>query len=230
MVISMYLAHLVGDYILQWDSLAAWKSRNIQGVAAHCLIVSFVTLLFALPFNPFWWQGVLFISVAHFLIDAVQLYIKPPIPALARFTLDQIAHFIVITLALGWSGYLNLNHAVASFAGLVQSERVLLLLLGYAFITMPAWVVVKFAAYGLVAGAPPRFPGETNKYIGILERVLMTTFVMMGQFLLVPLVAMPRLALEWPDVPQREGTAVYVAELLASICLAVATGLVLRQL
>jgi hypothetical protein len=28
MVIGMFLAHLVGDYILQWDGLARWKSRE----------------------------------------------------------------------------------------------------------------------------------------------------------------------------------------------------------
>ena len=40
MITSMFLAHLVGDYILQWDSLAMWKSREYKGVLAHTLVVS----------------------------------------------------------------------------------------------------------------------------------------------------------------------------------------------
>ena len=47
MIISMFLAHLVGDYILQWDELALWKSREYKGVFVHGLIVSIITFLFA---------------------------------------------------------------------------------------------------------------------------------------------------------------------------------------
>lgn len=70
MIIAMFLAHLVGDYILQWNSLAAWKSRALSGVVVHCLVVLAVTWLFIMPFNPGWWPWVLVIGLAHFAIDA----------------------------------------------------------------------------------------------------------------------------------------------------------------
>lgn len=230
MEFAMFLAHLVGDYILQWDALAAWKSRNLTGVLAHGSVVFLVTWLFSLPFDPTWWRGVVFIGLTHILIDAVQLYVKPPIPALLRFTLDQAAHFTIILLALAAGGFLELNRLTAVLAASAHSERLMLILLGYAFVTMPAWVIVKFAAYGLVRGGPPEFPGRTNKYIEILERLLMTTFVAFGQFLLIPLVVIPRLVSEWPDAADNEQTTLYLVELLASITLAVSVGLLLRQL
>lgn len=230
MIIAMLLAHLVGDYILQWDSLALWKSRALKGVIAHSLVVFVVTWLFALPFNPDWWAGILFIGVAHFLIDAGQLYWKPPVPPLFRFLLDQLAHFVVIGVALWAGGYLALDAIAASAAQLLQNDRLLVILTAYAFITMPAWVLVKFAAYGLVRGSAPEFPGITNKYIGILERLLMATFVGLGQFLLVPLVAVPRVVMEWRSVANSEQTAVYVTELLASTTLAVLVGVALGHL
>lgn len=230
MIIAMLLAHLVGDYILQWDSLAMWKSRELKGVLAHGSVVTFVTFLFILPFNPTWWQGAAFISILHIAIDAVQLKIKPPVPPLFRFILDQIAHFIVITVALVTGGYLTLSTALPDLAQLIQNDRIWLYLLGYAFITMPAWVLVKFAAYGLVKGSAPSFPGISNKYLGILERILITTFVALGQFILVPLIAIPRLVVEWPAVKEGEETAVYLAEFLASITLAVLIGLALSLL
>jgi len=230
MVMAMFLAHLVGDYILQWDALAAWKSRELKGVLAHGSIVFIVTWLFSLPFNPNWWPGVIFIGVTHILIDAVQLYIKPAIPALLRFSLDQIAHFTIITLALSVGGYLPITHLTSGFAAAAQSERLMIYLLGYAFVTMPAWVIVKFTAYELVQGTPPQFPGRTNKYIEILERLLMTTFVAFGQFLLIPLVVIPRLVSEWSDVVEHDQTTLYLVELLASVSLAVIVGLLLRQI
>lgn len=224
MIIAMFLAHLVGDYILQWNSLAAWKSRAMAGVAAHCLVVFFVTWLFILPFNPSWWPWVIFIGLAHFIIDATQLRIKPPIPELTRFSLDQLAHFIVIIVALAGGGYLDVSTILHNGLVLLQSDLLLIYLLGYAFITMPAWVLVKFTAYGLVQGTAPQF-GDSSKYLGIMERLLMTTFVALGQYLLVPMVILPRLAMEWPQIANNERAPVYLAELLASVVLAVSVGI-----
>ncbi len=225
MIAAMFLAHLVGDYILQWDSLAAWKSQSLSGAAFHSLIVLATTWLFALLINPAWWPWVLFIGVWHFVIDASQLWVKLPVSPLARFMLDQLAHFVVILLALSVSGYLD----QAAWQAGWQPEKALLYLLPFAFVTMPAWVVVKFTAYGLVKGTAPDF-GDNSKYLGMMERILIMVFVALGQFYLVPLVILPRFALEWLEVVRWEDTAVYLAELLASVTLAVAAGLILRMI
>ncbi len=230
MVSAMFLAHLIGDYVLQWDSLAGWKSRELKGVAAHCLVVTAVTWLLSLLFDPTWWWGVLFICVAHFFIDAIQLYIRPPISALARFTLDQAAHFLVIALALLLGGYWQPSALTGVWQTWLGSERLLLILIGYAFITMPVWVIAKFLAYGLVKGAPPNFPEGSNKYLGILERLLITTFVALGQFLVVPLVALPRLVMEWPTQARGERGSVYLVETLFGVALAVSVGLAIGWL
>lgn len=227
MIIAMFLAHLVGDYILQWNSLAAWKSREMKGVIVHCLVVFTITWLFILPFDANWWPWVIFIGVAHFLIDAIQLRFKLPIPELARFSLDQLAHFIVITVALAGGGYLDLTALLQSSQTVLQSDLLLIYLLGYAFVTMPAWVLVKFTAYGLVQGSAPHF-GDSSKYLGIMERLLMTTFVALGQYLLVPVVILPRLLMEWRQVANDERAPVYLAELLTSVILAVIVGLLFK--
>lgn len=230
MIISMLLAHLVGDYILQWDSLALWKSRELKGVAAHCVVVAIVTILFAIPFVQDQWLVVAFICLAHFGIDAVQLWFKPAIPPLFRFTLDQLAHLIVIVGALIGGGFMEIGSVTAVLLNNAHNNTLLLYALGYAFITMPTWVISKFIAYGLVQGSAPNFPEGSNKYVGIMERLLITTFVALGQFLLVPLVAVPRLVYEWPQVSHSERVSVYMVELLTSVCVAVAIGLALSRM
>lgn len=231
MTIAMLLAHLVGDYILQWDALALAKSRTFKGVFWHCIIVALVTWAFALPFSqPVWWQGILFISLIHFVIDVSQLWFKPAIAPLARYTLDQLLHFAIIFLALVWGGFIDMMGMVGWLTAVPHNKTLLIYLLGYAFITMPAWVLIKFLAYGLVSGTAPNFPEGTNKYVGIIERLLITTFAALGQFLLIPLVALPRLALEWPKFAGEERNTVYIVELLASIALAIAIGVALSQM
>ena len=119
------------------------------------------------------------------------------------------------------------------WAGIVTSARqtpLLTALLGYVFITMPTWVLLKFLVYGLMKGQPPDFPAGPNKYVGIAERVLIATLVAFGQVLLVPLVALPRLVMEWPRVVRGGGDTVYLAELISSMVLAVAVGLGLAAL
>lgn len=224
MITAMILAHLVGDYILQWNSLAAWKSRSLAGVSVHCLIVFGITWLFALPFGASF-LIVAFIGVLHFLIDAFQQWAKPQIAPLLRFSLDQIAHFAVIFMALWLGGYLNRGWLSAA-AGWMHNDALMLHLLAYAFLTMPAWVIIKFLVYGLVKDAPPHF-AQSDKYAGIFERLLMATFVLLGQLFLIPFVVAPRLAMEWQKVQEGETTAVYLTELLVSITLAIGIGVLL---
>ena len=229
MVPAMVLSHLVADYWLQWDRLAMWKSRAYKGVFVHGLIVLLVTWLLSLPFDPDWWPWVVFIGLTHTAVDAARLRLGGAFPALGLYLLDQSVHLCLIVFALAKSGYLAAPTLLADLAPLLRDERILVYAIGFAFVTMPAWVLVEFAVYGLLKGCGPDFSQVPNKYVSSLERGLMTVFVMLGQFALVPLVALPRLAVEWRQGAVGRRSTVYVGELLASVTLAVAVGLSLRQ-
>jgi hypothetical protein len=235
MVTAMFLAHLVGDYILQWDALAFWKSHAYKGALVHGGIVTLITLLFALPFDPAWWPWALGIGLSHTVIDSVEVPIRRSIAgrgnaALRLFLVDQALHLGIIVLALVASGYLAMPALLNDFSLALADNRLLAYLLGYVFITLPAWILVEFAVFSLIKGTPPDFSQATNKYVGSLERGLITTCVLLGQFLLVPLVALPRLLFEGPQVIGSQRATLYVAELLSSVTVAVAIGLLLRQL
>ncbi len=228
MVIAMFLAHLVGDFILQWDKLAELKARKFKGVLIHGLIVLIITWLFTLPFDPTWWQGVVFIGVAHVLIDGAQYYIRLPIRPLWRFLIDQSLHFLVIFTALAVGSFLQPNPWTNDLSAMDQFDYLLIFLLGYALLTMPTWVFLKFLTYACIDGSPPKFIDGSYKYIGIFERILITTFVVTGQFLLVPFVTLPRLFIERSRLRDQHKRRFYMFELLASVTIAVAVGLGLR--
>lgn len=248
MILAMLLAHLFGDYILQWDNLSLWKSKRLSGVLLHGLIVTVVTLLFALLIDPAWWPWAIMIGVIHTLIDAFELPIRRQLAvkqtgkgALLLFVVDQTAHLTVIALALIWSGYLQAPDVADGFIAATTDNKLLTFALGYAFLTMPAWILIRFIVCALMNdGSAPDFSMRLGgKYLSMLERGLILTFILFGQFILIPLATVPRLVLESTraDSPGtgyhqyigRRG-ALYVAELLASIALAVAIGLALRQL
>lgn len=230
MVISMLLAHLVGDYVFQWDTLAQWKSREFKGVVAHGLIVLVTTALLALPFPPYWWAGVIFIGLSHLVIDSLQFFLRPRIAPLFRFGIDQALHLAVILAALIAGGYLDSSDIVGGIISSAAETPMLTVLLAYAFLTMPAWVLLKFLLYGVLKRQPPDFPAAPGKYVGIIERLIVTTLIVFGQVFLVPLVLLPRLLREWPKLATGNRDSIYVAESLSSIFLAVAVGVTLRLL
>ena len=236
MAIGMLLAHLLGDYVFQWDRLAYWKSREVKGAVVHGLLVTLVTLGVAMYFNPAWWPWAVFIGITHTAIDATQpLLLRRLAPGLAarsalpRYLLDQALHLAVIVYALAASGYLGAPAPIGDLLTVLQQNRLLAFLLAYVFLTIPSWILVEFVVYGLLRGSGPDLRAAPNRYVGAVERGLIATFVVLGQFLLVPLAALPRLILEPPQVRQSR-IGLYVAELSASTLLAIGIGLALRSL
>ena len=235
MIAAMFLAHLVGDYILQWNTLARWKSRSQKGILVHGFIVLLVTWLFSLPFNARWWPWVLIIGVSHTLIDGVHLalarrlsWVREGLWTQTRFVLDQILHLLIIAYALAASGYLSAGSFFPDVLAGLRSQPWLTYLLGYAFVMMPAWVIGKYLGYALVSRGAPDFAAGANKYLGILERMLITTFILFGQYIFVPLITLPHL---WQrSESDRLCIRLYRAEVATGILLAIVVGLGLRQL
>lgn len=229
---AMILAHLLGDYVLQTDKLARWKGRSLWGVAVHGAIVTLSLWLCSLPFSPTWWPYALGLGLAHALIDVGRARLGSISPAvdLLLFVVDQVAHGLTIWAALALSGWLGPRPAETALGRWLQAENRLLLIAGYVLLTMPAWVLSHFLARGMGAKQTclPGRPGE--KYLGMLERGLIATFVLYGQLLLVPLVVAPRLALDGRGERVTAEPLAYLNELLISVALAVAVGLFLRGL
>ncbi len=237
MIIAMLLAHLTGDYVLQWDSLARWKSISLKGAICHGSIVLAVTLLFAVLINPLWWPWALFIGLAHMVIDASWVVFnrrftpRSGLYGLARLLIDQTLHFAVILFALFASGYVTPIGLPGTIGREIQTQRLWVIALGYVLVSMPAWIFIEFIFYGLINGSAPDFSRVGKyKYVGSLERGLITTFVATGQFMLVPVVALPRLVLESPHYFGNSRTLLYLGEWLGSLAVAVLMGLVLGRM
>ncbi len=237
MIVAMLLAHLVGDYIVQWDALANWKSRAVKGALAHGSIVLLVTVIFAVMIDAAWWPWAAFIGVTHTVIDAGWVRVnrrfapRSGLYALLRLLIDQIAHLTIIAIALIASGCVAAATVGRDLIAAMQTYRTLTIALGYAFVTLPAWILIEFIFYGLVNGSAPDFKyAFKNKYVGSLERGLITTFVLLGQFALVPMVVLPRLVFDSPQIMGHNRSTLYVAEWLGSLAIAVLIGLGLKNL
>ncbi len=237
MIIAMLLAHLTGDYVLQWEALARWKGVSIKGAICHGSIVLSVTLLFAVLIDPGWWPWAALIGLAHIVIDASwvpanrRFAARSGMYGLTRLLIDQTLHFAVIACALLASGYTAPGTLLNTALSEVQTHRAWAIALGYVLVSMPAWIFIEFIFYGLITGSAPDFSRVGKyKYVGSLERGLIATFVATGQFMLVPVVALPRLVLESPQYFGNNRTLLYMAEWLGSLAVAVLIGLLLGRM
>jgi hypothetical protein len=232
MVQAMFLAHLLGDYVLQTDGLARRKSRSIWGLLIHGMVVTFSFWICSLPFMPNWWPYALGLGAVHTLIDTVRVKIGRvgPTTTLILFLTDQAAHALTIAVSLVWSGWWSPRIAETAFGVWLQTNHRLAFIAGYVLLTMPAWVSVHFLVRGMGVESTslPGRPGE--KYVCMIERSLIATLVLVGQFLLIPLVVSPRLALDGRNGRVEAEQIGYVSELLISVGLAIAVGLFLRGL
>jgi hypothetical protein len=235
MVYIMLLAHLLGDYLFQTGYIARWKARSLVGVLAHGGIVTATTLACAALVDPSWWPYALLIGAVHTAIDMIRarlLCTSDPTWELAWYLLDQIAHVATILIVTASDGQSWTE--LTGTARLLADPRVLFYLIGYLLLMHPAWVLLRFTARGI--WGPEAAPGleRGEKYGPMVERILIATCVLIGQFHLVPLVLLPRLLV--PIRIQGRGVGVLVrpvnhwAERVLSTLLALGVGLALRMI
>ena len=234
MVYLMFLAHLLGDYVFQTDGIARWKARSLVGVLAHGSIVTLATLVCAALVSPCWWPYALMIGVTHAAIDLVRarfLRTSNSTWELIWYLLDQLAHLAVIVAVAKWSGAPSPSEP-ASVARMLADPRVLAFALGYTLLLDPGWVFLRFTVRGVWGPDAAPCLGQGTKYGPMIERVLITSCVLTGQFHLVPLVLLPRRLVPLRVKGRGVGVLVrptgYWAETAMSVLLAMAVGLALR--
>lgn len=234
MLYVMLLAHLIGDYVLQFESLARWKARSLLGVLAHGAIVTLTTAAFTLLVDPAWWPYALLIGATHTAIDVVRArFLKPTHPTweLVWYLLDQLAHVTVIVLTVIGSGR-PLMADLDGAASWLADPRILLFALGYMLLVNPAWVLLRFIVRGVWgARAAPRL-NQGDKYGPMIERIAIATCMLLGQFHLAPLALLPRhmtlIRVHGRGVGLMLQPPAHWAESVLSVALAVAVGLSLR--
>ncbi len=235
MLYTMFVAHLLGDYVLQSGNLARWKKRSLMGVLVHGGIVTITTMICAGLVSPSWWPWALLIGLTHTAIDAVRarlLRTTNPRWKLLWYILDQLAHLAVIVWAVTWSDAPS-QLGLVGIAGQSVPPRISIYMIGYLLLLNPAWILFRFTACG-VWGAdvlPHLNEGETLG--AMVERMLIASFVLAGWFYLVPLVLFPRRLI--PFRVQGMGMGVWIqptghwAATALSVSLAIAIGLALRM-
>lgn len=177
--LSLLLAHLVGDFLLQ---PTAWvkdkKKKKIKSKSLYYHVgVHLLLLLIATQFNSDYLLGILFVALSHLGIDCVKLYFEKKKTEKLWFFGDQLLHLAVIALVV----YCYFPYEIP-FANL-YSQQNLALITALVLVTYVSAIVLKVLLSKWSDQIIKTDAGDTNnagKYIGILERLFIFFFVVIN--------------------------------------------------
>ncbi|MCJ8154048.1 DUF3307 domain-containing protein [Chryseobacterium sp. SSA4.19] len=229
--VKLILAHLFGDFILQPDSWVADKeNRKLKSryLYIHVLIITVLSFIFLWDLT-LWWLAVL-IGISHGIIDAAKLSFQTVKNKKSWFFIDQVLHLIVIGGASLYSHEFGFEF--------LESQYFLKILMAALFLTMPASVFIKIllSSWTPVPETQGNIQTESlssaGKYIGMLERLLVFTFIMVDHWEGVGFMVAAKSVFRFSDLAQakqRKLTEYVLIGTLLSFGMAVLTGILIKQ-
>ncbi|MFY1046267.1 DUF3307 domain-containing protein [Chryseobacterium sp. GP-SGM7] len=228
--IQLILAHLLGDFILQPNSWVADKENHklkSPYLYYHILIHTVLSFIFLWDLK-LWWVAVL-VGVSHFIIDACKLTFQTHQNKKKWFFVDQILHVAVI-------GAISFCFDEFNFEFL-KNHNFLKIVMGALFLTSPASIFIKIVLSSWTPVSEDESSVQTEslssagKYIGILERLLVFTFIVVNHWEGVGFMVAAKSVFRFSDLAQakqRKLTEYVLIGTLLSFGVAVLTGILIK--
>lgn len=224
--IKLLLAHLIGDFLLQPTRWVVHKETNkfkSKYLYTHILLHFVITML--LLWDLDYWKLALFITGSHYFIDLAKLYTTPffklkSIP----FFIDQFLH-IVVLYACAYYGNLW-EHTIGLFENLDWA-----LITAIVFVSFPSAIVMGklLDAMSDKIELDHKSLPNAGKYIGILERLFVLLFIILGRWEAIGLLIGAKSVFRFNDLKEsnnRKLTEYILIGTLLSFGLAILTGIV----
>ena len=189
LLVALIIGHLLADFY--WQPMSWVNDRNTRHFKAsklyfHVLVHGVTSaLIITLWEYTFGWQQLSSVLIAtasimlsHYFIDIAKSYSNKGV---VPFLLDQIAHILVIIALSIW--LTDNNSFMAAINNMLTDPKILWVVCGYLIILSPSAVFIRMMLERLTSnfsntGSLP-LAGQS---IGMLERVLMLSFILLDQF------------------------------------------------
>lgn len=178
--LQLFLAHIIGDFFLQPTSWVKnkiekkWSSPYLYWHAfGHFALIILITGGFRS------WYIALTVAVLHLITDGVKLQYQHPRSSRRWFFIDQLLHLVVIITVTGWQGQMTINWR------LLKEPALLVLTTAALFLLTPAsFIISSFISKWIpVSDATPNESLQNaGQWIGMMERLLIFIFVLMGKW------------------------------------------------
>ena len=187
--LSLLLVHFVADFFLQRD---AWILSKIQKkirsiglfkhICVHFILNALILWLLLGTFSSRYFIALFCIVLTHYAIDIWKAY---QTFGLKAFLIDQVAHIAILAIVSLYLNQLTID-SIITFAKGALSTKVLATAMGLVFLTKPFSFVVQLSLQNYTKEFAKKEKqsglGNAGEWIGIMERLLVFVFVLLGQF------------------------------------------------
>ncbi|MFB9052425.1 DUF3307 domain-containing protein [Formosa undariae] len=228
--IKLFLAHLIGDFLLQPTKWVIDKEeRKLKSKYLYFHIaIHFTALLVVLQFNFSYIWGVIIITLSHFIIDTLKLYLNTTVNSRWLFSLDQLAHLIILAFVV--SIYEPLSISIDTF----YNTTFLLVICSIIFVTVVSSVIMKIiiSKWQLEDNNEASLK-DAGAYIGMLERLFVFLFIVMNFWAGIGFLITAKSVFRFGDLSKakdRKLTEYILIGTLISFGLAISCGLVFNYI
>ncbi len=185
--LRLLIAHLIADFMLQPNSWV--KDKNENGIKSikllfHIILVTVLSTI--LTIDLFNWKIPVFIFIFHYLTDLGKIYLKPSkVNGLLWFAADQIVHLLILVIVTGVVDNKFATDTFAAIRDLLNDYKFFVFTVAYIFVIWPSMLIINLATrkwQKQINSEMEQNLKNAGKWIGILERILVLTFVLVGQF------------------------------------------------
>lgn len=231
-LIKLLLAHFIGDFIIQpksWVEEKEIKKAASPKLYIHVLIHGILILFVLRSFD--YWLLALLLMVSHGLIDTIKLYAQKESNKSNWFLIDQGLHIISILVfwALFFKPEINLNT-------LFEKESIWIYSIALIFISAVSGIVMRelMSTWSkALKDSNEKSLNHAGKYIGMLERIFVFTFVITGNWEGIGFLLAAKSVFRFGDLREskdRKLTEYILIGTLLSFGIAIATGMVVLKL
>lgn len=228
--IKLFLAHLIGDFLLQPNRWVVHKEANRAAskyLYFHVLLHFVVTMVLLWDFS--YWKIALIITISHYGIDLLKLYTAPlfknkSIP----FFIDQILHIIVLYCCVYFNNLYE--HTLSLFQQLDWA-----LITAVVFVSFPTAIIMSKVMQKMSDQIEIDHKSLPNagKYIGIIERLFVLVFIILGRWEAIGLLITAKSVFRFNDLKEsnsRKLTEYILIGTLLSFGIAIVTGIIFTSM
>jgi hypothetical protein len=233
--IRLLLAHFIGDFPLQFDSIYRLKHQGLKGTVPHAVLVTLSFIFFLWPYLniPGVWLAIFFLGTTHLFQDTLKLSFSQLKYSFWTYVLDQCSHIALIAAVVFLTDMRNLTapQEVNRLVRAYNSDVIIIFLIAMIFAT--------YNGFYLARSFKNTFFGSAGKYnvfekrYGIVERAVIVFIFFYGGFylLLIPVILLVRVFLYWTISKKKcsgiciDKEFVSVPDMIINWTIAVITGL-----
>jgi len=220
------IAHILADYFFQTDALATDKNHKgfrSKFLVWHTLIVFALSWLLSFQLKFFVGAGI--IAITHYLIDGFKPKLnRSKMLGLYAFFIDQGLHILILA-AVAW--FYNDYHGLYFYWEPPIEARTYFVILAYMLCLKPANIIIKeifsVSKIDVALSAKDEQNKESHshelpnagKLIGILERLLTLTFILLGQYQAVGFLIAAKSVLRYKDTDTLKTEYVLIGTMLS---------------